>query len=223
MKGINPMTNSKTKKLTTLGMLCAMAYTVTVIFTSAIPPIVTFPPLYFDPKDVVILLGGFLFGPLSALAISAIVSFFEMLSVSTTGWWGLLMNIVSSCSFVIPASFIYQKRKTLTAAILGLSVGIITVVTVMTLWNYIVVPYYTGFPREAVAAMLLPVFVPFNLFKAGLNSVIALVMFKPIVTALHKSDLIEPAIIGKRSTKAKWIFIIVMTYIAAVLLSYFIF
>jgi riboflavin transporter FmnP len=206
------MTNKQfnTKKIVTLAMLCAMAYTVMFVFKGT-PPLTAVPPLKFDPKDVVLLFGGFLYGPLSALAMSVIVSFLEMLSVSATGWWGLLMNIVSSAAFVCTASFVYQKRKTLGGAIVGLTLGVIVVTASMTLWNYLVVPIYTGWPRAAVVPLLLPVFVPFNLFKAGLNAVLAVLLFKPIATALYRAELIPAPIVGTRSTKAKWIFVVIGT------------
>jgi riboflavin transporter FmnP len=198
-----------TSRLITLAMLCAMAYTVMFVFKST-PPLTVVPPLKFDPKDVVIMLGGFLFGPLSALMIITVVSFLEMLSASTTGWWGFLMNIVSSASFVCTASLIYRKRRTMVGAIVGLTVGVITVTGMMSLWNYLIVPIYTGWPRSAVVPLLLPVFVPFNLFKSGLNAALIVLLFKPLATALRKAELIEPGIVGKRTPAeklAKWIFI----------------
>ena len=62
---------------------------------------------------------------------------------------------------------------------------------VMLLWNYLFTPIYLGYPREAVAEMLLPVFLPFNLLKGGLNMAITLLIYKPIVTGLRKAGLIE--------------------------------
>ena len=61
----------------------------------------------------------------------------------------------------------------------------------MLLWNYWIAPIYMGYPREAVAALLLPAFLPFNLIKGGLNAAITLVLYKPVVTALKRSRLIE--------------------------------
>jgi riboflavin transporter FmnP len=212
------MTNSNTKKIVTLSMLCALAYTVMFVFKAS-PPLVAMPPLKFDPKDIILILGGFLYGPLSALAMSVIVSFLEMLSVSGTGWWGCLANILSSAAFVCTASLIYHKRKTLAGAIIGLTVGVITVTAVMTLWNYLVVPIYMGWPRAAVVPLLVPVFIPFNLFKSGLNAVLTIMLFKPLVTALYRAELIEPAIIGTRSTKAKWIFVALGTIMVVVVFS----
>jgi hypothetical protein len=39
--------------------------------------------------------------------------------------------------------------------------------------------------------MLLPMFLPFNLLKAGLNSALTLSLYKPLVTALRKIGLVE--------------------------------
>ena len=39
--------------------------------------------------------------------------------------------------------------------------------------------------------MLLPMFLPFNLLKGGLNSAIVLMLYKPLVTALRKTGLVE--------------------------------
>jgi riboflavin transporter FmnP len=217
----NIMTDKKsnTKKLVTLAMLSAMAFTVMFVFKST-PPLTVVPPLKFDPKDVVILFGGFLYGPLSALAIIVVVSLLEMLSVSATGWWGLLMNILSSAAFVCTASYIYGRRKTLGGAIIGLTVGVALVTATMTLWNWLVVPIYTGIPRKAVESMLVPVFIPFNLFKAGLNAVITVMMFKPLATALHKAELIPAPIVGTRSTKAKWIFVAIGTVVVVLVFAF---
>lgn len=45
--------------------------------------------------------------------------------------------------------------------------------------------------REAVAELLIPVFLPFNLIKGGLNAAITMILYKPIVTALRRTHLIE--------------------------------
>ena len=85
--------NSKTRKLTTTGMLCALAYTAAAVGRI---PIVLF--LKYDPKDIIIAIGGLLFGPLTSFVITLLVSFAEMLTISENGVLGFLMNVVSSCS-----------------------------------------------------------------------------------------------------------------------------
>lgn len=177
---------SKTRKLTTVGMLCALAYVVMVVGRV---PIVLF--LKYDPKDVIIAIGGLIFGPLTSFSVALIVAFVEMFTVSENGILGFLMNVISSCSFACTAAFIYKKRHKLSGAITGLLCGWGCMVTVMLLWNYLITPIYMGYPREAVVELLLPAFLPFNLIKGGLNAAITMLLYKPIVTALRRSHLLE--------------------------------
>ena len=62
--------------------------------------------LSYEPKDVVIAIGGFLYGPLAALGISLVVSFIEMLTISSTGWIGFVMNFLSSAAFAGTAALL---------------------------------------------------------------------------------------------------------------------
>jgi len=179
--------NPRIKKLTTISMLCALAYVVMVLGRI---PISTVDFLKYDPKDIIITIGGFIYGPLSALVISLIVSFVEMLTVSGTGIIGAIMNVVSTCAFSCTASLIYKKKRTICGAIVGLVSGVLLATVVMLLWNYYLTPLYMGYPRAAVGAMLVPVFLPFNLIKGGLNMAATLIIYKPVVNALRKANLI---------------------------------
>lgn len=181
--------NEKTKKITTIGMLCAISYLVMIVGRIPIVPALAF--LKYDPKDVVIVIGGFIFGPMVSFLISLIVSAVEMLSVSETGIIGFIMNVISTCSFACIAAYIYKKKHTLSGAIIGLGLGTICMTVLMLLWNYFITPFYMGYPREAVVSLLLPAFLPFNLIKGGINLGITLLIYKPVVTALRKAQLIH--------------------------------
>lgn len=180
--------NGKTQKLTTAAMLCAIAYAAMVVGRI---PVVLF--LKYDPKDVIITLGGLIWGPLTSFSVSAIVSVIEMFTVSETGILGCIMNIVSTCSFACTASFIYKKKRTLSGAAIGLLAGSAAMVMVMLLWNYLITPLYMGYPREAVVELLLPAFLPFNLLKAGLNASFTFLLYKPVISALRKSGYVAAA------------------------------
>ncbi len=178
--------DQKTKRLTMIGMLSAIAFAVMVIGRV---PIVLF--LKYDPKDVVIVIGGFIFGPLSAFFISLIVSLIEMVTVSDTGFIGCIMNILSTCAFACTAAVIYKKDHTLKGAIIGLVCGVLLMTGIMLLWNYLITPIYLGYPREAVVELLIPAFLPFNLLKGGINSALTLLLYKYVVNTLRKAKLIE--------------------------------
>lgn len=178
--------DSKTKKITTTAMLCAVAYVVVVVGRI---PVVLF--LKYDPKDIIITLGGLIWGPMTSFIVSVIVSLIEMVTISENGVLGCIMNIISTCSFACTASVIYKKKRTLSGAVTGLVTGSLMMVLVMLLWNYLITPIYMGYPREAVAELLVPAFLPFNLLKAGLNAGFTFLLYKPVTTALHKAGYIS--------------------------------
>ena len=180
------MANEKTRKLTLSAMFAAMAYLLMVIGRI---PITSVDFLKYDPKDVILAIAGFVLGPLPALSITAVVALIEMLTVSTTGPIGLLMNILSSAAFVCPAALIYRRRHSQRGALIGLGAGVVCMVALMLLWNYFITPLYMGYPREAVAAMLPTVFLPFNLVKSLLNAAITVLIYKPVSRALKSAGL----------------------------------
>ena len=183
---------NKFRKLILIAMLAAVAY---IIMVAIRIPVVMF--LKYEPKDVIITIGGFLLGPLASVIISLVVSLIEMVSVSETGPIGCIMNFLSTCSFACTAAVIYKRKRTLNGAVLGLLIGSVTMICVMLLWNWLITPLYLGGTREEIAAMLVPVFLPFNALKAGLNSALVLVLYKPLTTALRKTRLLPQGSQGK--------------------------
>ena len=183
-------TNSKenVKKITTVGMLCAIAF-VAKLVSSVIPAVSGF--LSFDLKDVIIVIAGFMMGPMAAGLVTLIVSLIEMITISSTGLIGLVMNVLSSCSFACTAALIYQKHRSLKGAIVGLGCGVIAMTAVMILWNWLITPLYMHVDRSVVIGMLIPVFLPFNLVKGGINAALTMLIYKPVVTALRKAHLLE--------------------------------
>lgn len=184
--------NNRVKKITYIAALSAIAFIVMLlgkVLSITIIPAVAF--LTYDPKDIVLVLGGLMFGPIASLISSIIVSFFEMLTVSGTGPIGAIMNIISSCAFACTAAILYKKFHTFKGAIVSLISGALVQCVIMMLWNYLITPLYMGVPREAVVALLLPGFLPFNLIKSGLNAALAFLLYKPIVGTLRKSGILE--------------------------------
>ena len=174
------------KQMVMLALLAAIAY---LMVTFIRIPVVMF--LKYEPKDVIITIGGFLFGPMASFVVSLLVSLIEMVTISDTGPIGAIMNLLSTCCFACTASIIYKKNRTMLGAVLALVIGALFMTGAMLLWNWLITPLYLGYPRDVVAGMLVPVFLPFNLLKAGLNTAFVLFLYKPLVTALRKTGLIE--------------------------------
>jgi ECF transporter S component (folate family) len=177
-----------TKSLTSMAMLVTLAYVVVLISKQI--PIRVAGFLDMDFSDVVVIIGGFMFGPLSAAAISGVVAFIELMTISDTGVYGYIMNVVSTCSFVCVSAAFYKKNRNMRSAVIGLIAGCISVTAVMMLWNYIVTPIYLEIPRQAVAPMLVPVFLPYNLLKSGINAALAVLLYKPLVVGLRRAKLV---------------------------------
>ena len=173
------------KKLVLLAMLAAVYY---IIVSLIRIPVVLL--LSYEPTDVVITIVGFLLGPMASFLISLLVSLVEMVTFSSTGPIGALMNLLSTCAFSCTAAFVYKKRHTIAGAIWGLGLGAVTMIVVMLLWNWLITPLYMGVNRAAVEGLLLPVFLPFNTLKACLNSAFVLILYKPLVSALRKAGLV---------------------------------
>lgn len=199
----------KVKMLATLGMLAAMAFVITFICRLTIIPSAPFLDLEF--KSAIILIGGFIYGPLPALAVSVVVCVLEMLTFSSTGIIGCIMNILATAAFVCPAAFIYKKKKSLTGAIIGLLAGTVLMTGVMLLWNYLVTPLYMNVTREFISGLLLPAFLPFNVIKGALNSSVTLILYKFVVTALRKAKLLPQG--GEQSQKKT------STFISSIIIS----
>jgi len=176
-----------TRKLVTLALLSAIAYLVT--FITNWTPVAAAPFLVYDPKDVIIITGGFIYGPLAVVMMSAVVSFVEMFTVSRDGFFGFAANMLSTCTFAVTAVLIYRIKKNIIFAAIGLAAGIICVTGVMMLWNYLAVPVYRGMPREAVTSMIVPVFMVFNLIKSSVNALLAIMLFEPVRIIFRKAKL----------------------------------
>ena len=198
------------KQLAVIAMFCALSYACMLVIK--IP--VQF--LTLDIKDSLIILCGLIFGPLTAVVVSFIVPFLEFITISGTGVYGLIMNILSSLSFSLTASLIYRYKKTFYGAIAGLVSGVLAMTAIMMLAHLLITPYYMGVPTSAVAALIPKLLLPFNLVKAVLNAAIVLLFYKPISNILKRSGLLVTAqenVVKNTKSKTRNIFVTVISLV----------
>ncbi len=165
-------------------VFCAVAF-LTVLLPS---PKVQF--LTFDIKDTVIAIAALLLGPGAAVSLSLAVPLLEMVTVGTTGFYGLVMDILSSLSFSLVTGTVYRLNRRLSGAVLSLSLGVLSQIAVMMAANLLVTPFYTGLSVFAVAEMILPLLLPFNLTKAVLNAALVMILYKPVTNLLRRAKLL---------------------------------
>ena len=177
-----------TRDIVFLSLLSTLAF-ISVCFIK-IPLLPSAPFLRFDIRDAIILIGGLIYGPFAAFIVAFIAGLLQFLFISGgSGIIGFLMNLISTASFVCPASFIYRKGKNYRIIFICLAFGCSIMSVNMLLWNYIITPFFMGVPRDVIVSMLIPVFLPFNMLKGCINSVIVLLCFKPLMSTAQSLRL----------------------------------
>ena len=185
---MNNNTKIETRKLVGLGVFTALAIIATLATKWAQIAFLT-----FDAKDAVITIAAYIYGPLSGVLMAIAASIIETFSFGgDTGWYGLLMNILSSVVFSLTASFIYKKKRDINGALIGLFAAVIATTGVMILANMFITPLYFGLPvmDPYVMSILPTLLLPFNLAKALMNGAIAMLLYKPVLLALSKSKIV---------------------------------
>ena len=191
----------KLRRLTVMAMLVAISFAAVAFIRI---PAVMF--LKYEPKDVLLTIGGFMFGPLAGLGMAALVALIELVTISDTGVIGMAMNVISSGLFICISSAIYRRKRTLLGAVIGLICGVLAMTAGMVLWNYLITPLYMNVPREEVTGMLLTVFAPFNLFKGSINAALVMLLYKPVTSTLRSAHLLPHSEIGgKKARLSVWL------------------
>lgn len=201
VRSMQEKTRQRTKWVAKTGILSAVAI-ILMYLEFSIPLMPVF--LKFDFAEVPALLGAFAMGPWTGLIIELIKNL-SHLPFSQTAFIGELSNFVICGGFVFVAGLIYQKHKSKRGAIISLAAGGLTMVIFGVLFNYFInLPFYArvmGLEIEAIVGMsqsvgntlvkdmktlLAFVFVPFNIFKSIVISLIVMLMYKRISPLLHK-------------------------------------
>lgn len=185
-----------TKNLTMIAMFSAIS-AVLMVFEIQLP----FSPSFvkFDFSDLPVMLGGFLIGPFAGGIIAFMKILLHFLLKGTTSFFvGDLSNLLLTLSFVLPASFIYQQKKTKKTAIQGLLVSIICTSLLAIIFNlFLIFPLYLKVLNlkmvdlinmihvvnplvKDVFTMIVFSLLPFNLFKYSIVSMITMLSYKKL-------------------------------------------
>jgi len=170
--------STRTRTIVAAGVFCALAYVCTLFFHFKAGF------LSFDLKDAVMTVAAMLFGPIYGLAMSVIVSTIESITIGTTEFYGYIMDILSSVTFICVGSLIYSRMRNMVGAVLGMLLSIVSMTAVMMGANLVITPLYMGVTSAEVAAMIPTLLLPFNLTKAVFNAAVVFLIYKPIARAL---------------------------------------
>ena len=177
---MNAQTNSreKLKKIVAPGVFAAFAYICCVLFHFR----VSF--LSFELKDAVMAVGAMSLGPIAGGAMVVIVCLVELVTISSTGVYGLVMNLLSSLTYVCVGSAIYHRHRTMRGAITGTVVASVAMVLVMIGANCVITPAYMHVETAEVIALIPTLLLPFNVTKTLFNSAVVFLLYKPVTNAL---------------------------------------
>ena len=192
-----------TKFIVKVAMLSAVA---TVIYYLDFPV----PLIKFDLSNVISLFAGFTLGPIGGVLVCLIKNVIHVAikGFGTTMGIGDIFDFVTAATFTLTASLFYVKNRTKKGAVIGCVVGAIVFAAVSLPLNYFVTyPIYAkafGGMEAIIGAyqailpdvdnifMALCIFnTPFTLIKGILCSAVTIIIYKPLITVLRKSGLVE--------------------------------
>ena len=194
-----------TKKITLIGVLSALA-SVIMFLEFQLPMLPPF--LKLDFSEIPVLFAAFAVGPIGAVFVELIKNLIHLQFTSTSGI-GELANFLVGCSFVIPAGLIYKRSKNKMGAIIAVAFASLSMVVFSSFINYFaILPLYAkvlGYTTEAVVGMSKAVnpnindvfsliilgFVPFNLIKALIISILTVTIYKSVEPVLKKNSLTD--------------------------------
>lgn len=203
------------RHLCAMALLCALAYICEFVFRIK----VSF--LTFDAKDAIIAIGSLAFGPVSGVGMSLVVALLELVTVSETGFYGFIMNFLSSAVFSVIPALLYRRDKSLVTALLGLALGSFGMTAVMMAANLLITPFYMGVSVDAVAKLLPTLLLPFNLTKAVFNAGLTLLLYKPLMSAMTLSHILPKN--DKTTPDPRTMIYVTVVSVAAIALSLLIF
>lgn len=175
------MIEERTKKLTFIGILAAMAW---IISFFSFPLLYWAPFLKVDFSDIPILLGMYVYGPLSGIGIAAIRSLLSY--VASGGEAGFPIGdttaFIATIVYTLPVYYFIKNNKlSRKKVVLTSGLATISLTLTMTVLNWLVIaPLYMrvmGFSVGPIREYLAVSVIPFNLAKGALVSFIFFTLF----------------------------------------------
>lgn len=166
-----------------------VALSVVLILLVQIPLFAAAPWMKYDMADVPVIIASLYLGPVSGLLILAAVSLIQALYFGGDGLVGFLMHFIASGLLVFLTAVVFGKRRTTSGLIFGLFLGAAAMVAMMIPMNFIFTVHFFGVPMEIVKEMMVPVIIPFNAVKAGLNTVISFAVYQMLIKRSNFFDM----------------------------------
>lgn len=170
-------------KMVKLAMFTAIA-TVLYLLDFQIFPTVFW--LKLDFSEVISFFVAFMYGPIEGVIVVVLKILLKVLIKGSQFPIGELAVLVVGLSFILPASFIYKRHKSIQGAVVALAVSSVVMIVVAGLNNMFVMLPLFGKPEWAFDPTIIGFTALFNLIKAVATSVIVFLTYKPLHKLLNK-------------------------------------
>lgn len=170
------------RELVTLAIFSALGMALSFIQIPIFPPA---PYLQYDPSGIVTLTVALMYGPSAGIMVQ-LVSWIPKLIMSPLG---SLLTFVAMIGAVLVVGLIYKRFHNLKGAVASLVAGSVVFIVLAIAMNFVITPIYTpGVTVEAVAGMVVPILLPFNLIKCAINGVVTGLLYKPVSNLVKMRD-----------------------------------
>ena len=194
-------TMSKVRFITQVGMLGAVAV---ILMAFEIP--LPFAPSFYkiDFSEVPALVGCFAMGPAAGVFVELIkIVVHVLISGTSTAGVGDVANFAIGCAFILPAAWIYKRKRSRKSAMIGMAAGTVFMAFIGCFLNaYVLLPAYAkafSMPIDALVGMgtavnshitnlftfVIFAVAPFNILKGILVSIVVLLIYKKISPILR--------------------------------------
>ena len=196
----DPRKISPVRKLTITAICAAIA---AVLMLLEVPLAFLAPSFYkLDFSELPVLLCGFYLGPAGAIACEALKVVLKLLMKgTTTAFIGDFANFAVGCSMVLPAVIIYHLGRKKKNAIIGLSVGVLSMTIFGSAFNALyLLPKFADmfmqmedilamgqaiYPQiNSIWSLVLLCVVPLNLIKGTAVSLLTILLYKRVARPL---------------------------------------
>lgn len=148
--------------------------------------------LEYDMGDIPVILSTLFLGAPSGAFVLIFVSLIQSLTVSAaSSWQGFIMHVLSTGAYVLILKLVTKKSDNPARFISGTCVSTVALTLIMIPLNLIFTPLYLNTTVEAVMQLMLPAIIPFNFLKGVINSVIIILLYRPLKEILTKSNMLN--------------------------------
>lgn len=194
-----------TNKLVLIAMMGAIS-AILMLLEFSVP----FAPYFLemDFSELVVIIAGFVMGPIEGMLVILIKVLLNLLSSGTkTMGVGELMNFCVSAFYLLPAVLFYRRHRSKKGAVISLIISTLFVSVMAVLVNaFVMFPMYAslyGMPLDALVEMgkavnpyvnsfltlMLWSVLPFNLLKYTIVSVVTFLVYKRLAGVLRNTVL----------------------------------